>query len=169
MCLWLCVKQMLCKLHKIPAKLSEVGLLPQARPRLNPGRYVNGANVLNKGQTIMTRSRLNVAFCLSLACASLCSGQFLAGQKVNVDTYNNELYLEGSGSYQRILYEDAMNSTTTTKMIWSEIYMAPCGTYRQKPSNSLASCSLSCQRMLCRQPCTFLLRASAPHRLPCRP
>ena len=65
----------------------------------------------------MTRPRLNVACCLSLACASPCFGHFLAGQTVDVDTYNNELYLEGSGSYQRILYEDAMNSTVTTKMI----------------------------------------------------
>ena len=85
----------------------------------------------------MTRSRLIVACCLSLACASLCSGQFLAGQTVDVDTYNNELYLEGSGSYQRILYEDALNSTMTTKMIWSEIYMAPCGTI-ERSNNSLA-------------------------------
>ena len=76
----------------------------------------------------MTHARVFFAFCLSLACVSLCSGQFFAGQTVGVDTYRNELYLEGSVSYQRILYEDAMNSTLTTKMIWSEIYVAPCGT-----------------------------------------
>ncbi len=57
------------------------------------------------------------------------SADFLAGQTVDVNTYNNELYLEGAGSYQRILYEDAMNSTMTTNMIWSEIYVAPCGVY----------------------------------------
>lgn len=55
------------------------------------------------------------------------SADFLAGQTVDVNTYNNELYLEGAGSYQRILYEDAMNSTMTTNMIWSEIHVAPCG------------------------------------------
>ncbi|DBA70158.1 TPA: hypothetical protein ACH3X2_012208 [Trebouxia sp. C0005] len=55
------------------------------------------------------------------------SADFLAGQTVNVNTYNNELYLEGAGSYQRILYEDAVNSTMTSNMIWSEIYVAPCG------------------------------------------
>ena len=57
------------------------------------------------------------------------SADFLAGQTVDVNTYNNELYLEGAGSYQRILYEDAMNSTMTTNMIWSEIYVAPCGVH----------------------------------------
>ena len=64
---------------------------------------------------------------LCLTCAVLCSGQFLAGQTVNVETYNNEPYLEGAGSHQRILYEDSMNSTMTTNIIWSEIYVAPCG------------------------------------------
>ncbi len=76
----------------------------------------------------MTRSGLVLALCLILAART--SAQFLAGQTVDVDMYNNELYLQGAGSYQRILYEDAMNSTMTTNMIWSEIYIAPCGAIR---------------------------------------
>lgn len=63
---------------------------------------------------------------LCLTCAVVCSGQFLPGQTVDVETYNNEPYLEGAGSYQRILYEDS-NSTMTTNIIWTEIYVAPCG------------------------------------------
>lgn len=55
------------------------------------------------------------------------SAQLLAGQPVNVSTYNNELYYESAGSYQRILYEEGINSTTTTKLMWSEVYVAPCG------------------------------------------
>ena len=55
------------------------------------------------------------------------SAQLLAGQNVNVSTYNNELYYESAGSYQRIMYEDAMNSTTVTNLIWSEVHVAPCG------------------------------------------
>ena len=63
---------------------------------------------------------------LCLTYTVVCSGQFLPGQTVDVDTYNNEPYLEGAGSHQRILYEDT-NSTMTTNIIWSEIYVAPCG------------------------------------------
>lgn len=63
---------------------------------------------------------------LFLTSSVLCFGQFLPGQTVDVDTYNNQPFLEGAGSYQRILYEDT-NSTMTTNMIWSEIYVAPCG------------------------------------------
>lgn len=75
------------------------------------------------------RSNLTVAFCLIFAVGfSGSSAQFLAGQTVDVDTYNDELLLEGAGSYQRIVYEDAMNSTMVTNMIWFEIYVAPCGT-----------------------------------------
>jgi hypothetical protein len=77
-------------------------------------------------KTRSQRTTLVVAFCLIFAAGS--SAQFLAGQTVDVDTYNDELYLEGAGSYQRIVYEDAMNSTMVTNMIWSEIYVAPCGT-----------------------------------------
>lgn len=64
------------------------------------------------------------ALCLTYAVR--CSGQLLPGQTVDVDTYNNEPYLEGAGSFQRILYEDT-NSTMTTNIIWSEIHVAPCG------------------------------------------
>lgn len=63
--------------------------------------------------------------CLSIAATT--SAQFLAGDKVVVETYNNSLYLEGAGSSQRILYEDAMNSTMKTNLIWTEVYVAPCG------------------------------------------
>lgn len=79
----------------------------------------------------MATRELILALCLT--CAVLCSGQLLAGQTVDVETYDNEPYLEGAGSHQRILYEDSMNSTVdstvtmTTNIIWSEIYVAPCG------------------------------------------
>ena len=73
----------------------------------------------------MATRELILALCLT--CAVLCSGQLLAGQTVDVETYDNEPYLEGAGSHQRILYEDSMNSTMTTNIIWSEIYVAPCG------------------------------------------
>lgn len=72
---------------------------------------------------------------LCLTRAVLCSGQFLAGQPVDVETYNNEPYLEGAGSHQRILYEDT-NSTMTTNIIWSEIYVAPCGASSTPPTAS---------------------------------
>lgn len=62
-----------------------------------------------------------------LSLTSLASAQYLAGQTVSVATYHNQLLLEGSGSYQRILYEDAVNSTTVTNMIWSDVMVAPCG------------------------------------------
>ena len=78
--------------------------------------------------TLMTRSGLLLAVCLTFA--HRIAAQFLAGQTVHVDTYNNSLYLEGAGSYQRILYEDAVNSTMLTNMIWSEVYVAPCGAAR---------------------------------------
>ena len=64
---------------------------------------------------------------LCVVFASQASAQFLAGQEVDVSTYTNELYYESAGSYQRILYEDGVNSTTTTNLIWSEVYVAPCG------------------------------------------
>ncbi len=68
------------------------------------------------------RSNLIVAFLLICAASfSGASAQFLAGQTVDVDTYHDELLLEGAGSYQRIVYEDAMNSTFVTNMIWSEV------------------------------------------------
>ena len=76
-------------------------------------------------------ARLNTT---SVLCLVLCSAwtlqasaQLLAGQTVNVSTYNNELNYSSAGSYQRILYEDAINSTVTTNLIWSEVYVAPCG------------------------------------------
>ena len=37
-------------LHKTTAEMSEVGLLPPADPRLNPGCYLNGAHVVNMGK-----------------------------------------------------------------------------------------------------------------------
>ena len=83
------------------------------------------------------KTNLVVAFCLIFAAGA--SAQFLAGQTVDVDTYNDELYLEGAGSYQRIVYEDAMNSTMVTNMIWSEIYVAPCGT---RPESGLEPTSV---------------------------
>nr|QOL01250.1 putative extracellular protein TR9_055 [Trebouxia lynnae] len=64
---------------------------------------------------------------LCVVFASQASAQFLAGQEVDVSTYTNELYYESAGSYQRILYEDGVNSTTITNLIWSEVYVAPCG------------------------------------------
>jgi hypothetical protein len=73
----------------------------------------------------MRRSILYSMLCLSSAAAV--SAQFLAGDKVGVATYNNSLYTEGAGSSQRILYEDAMDSTMMTNMIWNEVYVAPCG------------------------------------------
>lgn len=69
--------------------------------------------------------KLTAAFCVALVARS--SAQFSAGQTVEVAQYHNQLYLEGAGSYQRILYEDAINSTMSTNMIWSEVYVAPCG------------------------------------------
>lgn len=81
------------------------------------------------------RDRLILALCLTRAV--LCSGQYLAGQTVDVETYNNEPYLEGAGSHQRILYED-MNSSMTTNIIWSEIYVAPCGAISIESSLAIA-------------------------------
>ena len=78
-----------------------------------------------------------LALCLTRAL--LCSGQFLAGQTVDVETYNNEPYLEGAGSHQRILYEDS-NSTMITNIIWSEIYVAPCGA-SSTPSKASRECT----------------------------
>lgn len=72
---------------------------------------------------------LSVIVVLCMTNAIGISADFLAGQTVDVHTYNNELYLEGAGGYQRILYEGAINSIMTTNMIWSEIYVAPCGVY----------------------------------------
>ena len=40
---------------------------------------------------------------LCLAFAHQISAQFLAGQTVQVSTYNNSLYYESAGSFQRIL------------------------------------------------------------------
>jgi hypothetical protein len=96
------------------------------------------------------RSNLTVAFCLIFAVGfSGSSAQFLAGQTVDVDTYNDELLLEGAGSYQRIVYEDAMNSTMVTNMIWSEIYVAPCGTRPVWTRLSLPWPAARCNCLIC--------------------
>lgn len=68
-----------------------------------------------------------VSIVLCVVFTSQASAQFLAGQEINVSMYSNQLYYESAGSYQRILYEDAVNSTTITNLIWSEVYVAPCG------------------------------------------
>lgn len=73
----------------------------------------------------MSRSQPIIALCCLLAVRT--GAQLTPGETVEVATYHNQLTLEGAGSYQRILYEDAINSTVTTNMIWSEVYVAPCG------------------------------------------
>lgn len=84
------------------------------------------SNIASITEVLNIMGRAGLIIALFLASSVLCFGQFLPGQTVDVETYNNQPYLEGAGSYQRILYEDK-NSTMTTNMIWSEIYVAPCG------------------------------------------
>ena len=88
--------------------------------------------------TMWSQTKLSSAFCLALAIQV--DAQFSAGQAVDVATYHNELRLEGAGSYQRILYEEATNSTMSTTMIWSEIYVAPCGASCDTPMAFSAMC-----------------------------
>ena len=64
---------------------------------------------------------------VGLSIAAGVSAQLLAEDEVNVTTYKNSLLLEGAGSRQRIVYEDAMGGLFQTGMIWSDIYIAPCG------------------------------------------
>ncbi len=87
----------------------------------------------------MTNFVLALALCSAVT--AQVSAQFLAGEPVDVDEYHNELYLEGAGSYQRILYEDAVNSSMLTNMIWSEIHVAPCGEFCLLPVFWLLSCA----------------------------
>ena len=111
--------------------------------------------------------RIHFAFALGFLLAVQASAQFSAGQTVEVATYHNQLTLEGAGSYQRILYEDAVNSTMTTNMLWSEVYVAPCG--KHTPGDLLlfytlclvqSACFPNPRCVPCHKPVTSLLTSS---------